>query len=160
MFIQNMFTEWAQVVNTPAENMKIHERYQSILDDSDLDDVLPVDKMAALKIRECDRKDYRDWMPYRMRVLGRRTRVYYINVNIHSPIHSHSLVLVINGIVGMIDEWDGHHLVSSMPANVEVDPKVPRPTDEDAIQFMSYIVTHGGTSHELPTIDGKPVPRR
>lgn len=155
-----MFEKWAEVVNVPAESMKIHEKYQTVLDDADLDDVLPVDEMASWEIRECDRSDYRDWMPYRERVPGHCVRIYYVNVNPQSPVHSHNLVLVMYGVIGMFDEWDGSHLISSVPANVEDKPAAPRPTDEEAIQLASYIVAHGGAAPEAPTIDGKPVPRR
>lgn len=62
-------------------------------------------------IRLDDRADYRESVP------DHQIRIYYINVNSKSPIHHHSLILVLHGGTYVaFDEWEGENLISSTPA--------------------------------------------
>lgn len=157
MRIGKLFRVWSTITGRDRYSMKIHEKFSKIV----LVDQINTDRMADWAIRKCDRGDWIDWMPYRMSIPGHQIRVYYVNVNPDSTVHDHSLVLVLHGGTrAVFDEWDGDNLISSVPAVIESDPSVEKPSEDEFNNMVQYAMTNGSIVPDGPTIDGKPVSKR
>lgn len=135
MALAELTKQWSNATGIPLSSMKIAEKYRLVL--SELDDLIPLENMNEWKIRACDRKDFADWMPCRLRDSGTYLRIYYVNVNPNSKIHQRSLSLAIYpGKRAQIDEWDGLKLISSLSAKVDKDEQ--RPTEEEIIRMTKF----------------------
>lgn len=123
----------------------VHEKY------AEISDVMRVEDLSRWQLRQCDREDYPDWMPLRIKS-DNRIKCFYINVNKDSSLHSHTLVLTIGSTI-TIDEWDGDRLISTKNAIVESKPST-KPTDEE-FTMMATVAQVLGAAGKPFTIDGK-----
>ena len=86
--------------------------------------ILPGD-MKNWVIRNCDRSDYFDWMPFKLiNTFGPGIKVYYININPVSKYYNNVLVLCMKNNDIYFNEWQGHNLLSSVPAVIESNTKL------------------------------------
>jgi hypothetical protein len=96
-------------------------------------------------LRECDRKDYIDWMPLRM-VKSRDLKIYYVNVNKSSDDYKHTLVMTLHGWTQpMLSLWDGSILLATVPAAVD---RVGEPPDPDKLVDMATYLSSLGHKSE------------
>ena len=154
--IKKMFKNWARIINVPVEKISVAAKYKKPM--LCFDDLIAPADMKSWIIRECDRADFIDWMPYRVRTSAENIRVYYVNINRSSPSHEHSLVLALTGgTLAIFDEWDGARLISSIPATVEATASATRPTDDEFITIAGYVAVNGGMRKDPPTLNGQVV---
>ena len=104
----NYLEEWSNHVNVPIQNLTISTNSEKgccerVFSGNPIIRVKPCE-FGAWEIREQDRPDYRDWMPYHIRFPGHEIRVYYVNVNSRSESHDNHVVLRAS-FVSEIDEF-------------------------------------------------------
>jgi hypothetical protein len=154
--VKKMFKNWARITGVSVEKISVATKYKKPM--LCFDDLIALADMKSWIIRKCDREDYLDWMPYRVRANAENIRVYYVNINRGSPAHEHSLVLALTGgTLAIFDEWDCSRLISSIPAAVEPTASADRPTDDEFITIAGYVAVNGGMRKDPPTLNGQTV---
>jgi len=97
-----------------------------------------VTELRRWMLRECDRADYLDWMPYKT-VVTDVVRTYYVNTNAKSAVYTHQLVMRVYGRMIYIEEWDHDRMISSVPAVVEKMPSTDKPETGEKVQLSLYL---------------------
>ncbi|SIP86161.1 Hypothetical protein PACV_448 [Pacmanvirus A23] len=153
MASKKLLKKWAKITNIDICNLSV---FNPDLINSSSDLIKPLE-MKNWIIRECDRPDYKDWMPYRLTNYGKIT-VYYINVNPKSQYHNRYLLLSIDKrIIPMFNEYENNKFIRTYPASIENTPSANKPTDNEILELMEYMEKLGVKKREPCTINGKQV---
>jgi hypothetical protein len=104
---------WAVNIGEDSAKLKINPKYIDYV----VFGPFPADQLTQWNIRECDRDDWKDWMPYCIAQNGITARVYYVNVRPESAQYDNILLLrVTGGAHASFEEWQGTSIVNAWPA--------------------------------------------
>lgn len=129
--VEKLLQRWAKL-HSLDYSLQIAPKYIQMVNQSKL----LMNDLSSWTLRKCDRTDYKDWMPYKVKKTNHVT-VYYVNVNPGSPVHNHSLNLTLQDVKFSLTEWDGMRIISSVPAVVESHPT--NVSEDELLEFSRLL---------------------